>query len=97
MEQTKQPRDIRSLTMDELTELVASCKQPAFRAKQLAEWLFDKNVCSFDEMTNLPKSLRDQLAQRFTFGIPREAARQVSQDGSRKYLLQGCNKQVCYL
>ena len=65
MEQTKQPRDIRSLTMDELTELVASCKQPAFRAKQLAEWLFDKNVCSFDEMTNLPKSLRDQLAQRF--------------------------------
>lgn len=88
MEQTKQPRDIRSLTMDELAELVASCKQPAFRAKQLAEWLFDKNVCSFDEMTNLPKSLRDQLAQRFTFGVPREAARQVSQDGSRKYLLQ---------
>lgn len=88
MERTNTRHDIRSFDLDALKELTASLGQPAFRAKQLHEWIFNKNVCSFDEMTNLPKAFRDQLAERFSFNIPHELAKQVSKDGSRKYLLQ---------
>lgn len=81
-------RDIRTLSPDEITELVAELGQPAFRTKQLLEWVFKKNARSFDEMTNLPKAFREQLAAHFSFGAPREVTKQVSRDGSRKYLLQ---------
>ena len=88
MEQSAPLRDIRSLTHEELRSLVAELGQPAFRAKQLIEWLGEKQATSFDEMTNLPKALRASLAERFSFNIPVEVAKQVSRDGSRKYLLQ---------
>ena len=48
-------QDIRDLSQNDIRELVAELGQPAFRAKQLIEWVFEKNVCSFDDMTNLPK------------------------------------------
>lgn len=80
--------DIRGLGQDQIRTLMAEMGQPAFRSKQLIEWLFEKNVCSFDEMTNLPKALRAELSERFTFGTPVEVTKQVSKDGSRKYLLQ---------
>ena len=81
-------RDIRDLTYFELSEVVAECGQPAFRTKQLHEWIAVKNVCSFDEMTNLPKALRAKLAEDYCFNIPTELVKQVSKDGSRKYLLE---------
>ena len=49
-------QDIRDLSQNDIRELVAELGQPAFRAKQLIEWVFEKNVCSFDDMTNLPKA-----------------------------------------
>ena len=88
MERTKPLRDIRSLSEDDLVALTKELGQPAFRAKQLHEWIFDKNVCSFDDMTNLPKVFREKLAESYGFNIPVERAKQVSRDGSRKYLLQ---------
>ena len=88
MERTKPLRDIRSLSEDDLVALTKELGQPAFRAKQLREWIFDKNVCSFDDMTNLPKVFREKLAESYGFNIPVELAKQVSRDGSRKYLLQ---------
>lgn len=88
MQRSNTRRDIRALSFDDLAELTKELGQPAFRSKQLREWIFDKNVCSFDEMTNLPKAFREQLSERFGFNIPVEAAKQVSRDGSRKYLLQ---------
>ncbi len=66
---------------------MAELGQPAFRAKQLIEWVFEKNVCSFDDMTNLPKAFREQLKEAFAFDTPTELTKQVSKDGSRKYLL----------
>ena len=81
-------RDIRDLTYSELSEVVAECGQPAFRTKQLHEWIAVKNVCSFDEMSNLPKALRAKLAEDYCFNIPTELVKQVSKDGSRKYLLE---------
>lgn len=88
MERTTRSRDIRLLTLEELQDLVKELGQPAFRAKQLNEWIHDKNVCSFDEMTNLPAALREKLSKRFSFNVPVELVKQVSKDGSRKYLLQ---------
>lgn len=88
MERTTRSRDIRLLTLEELQDLVKELGQPAFRAKQLNEWIHDKNVCSFDEMTNLPAALREKLSERFSFNVPVEVVKQVSKDGSRKYLLQ---------
>lgn len=88
MERTTRSRDIRLLTLEELQDLVKELGQPAFRAKQLNEWIHDKNVCSFDEMTDLPAALREKLSERFSFNVPVELVKQVSKDGSRKYLLQ---------
>lgn len=88
MERTTRSRDIRLLTLEELQDLIKELGQPAFRAKQLNEWIHDKNVCSFDEMTNLPAALREKLSERFSFNVPVELVKQVSKDGSRKYLLQ---------
>ncbi|MCF6412524.1 dual-specificity RNA methyltransferase RlmN [Collinsella ihumii] len=88
MERSNRMRDIRSLTADEIAELVQELGQPAFRAKQICEWVFTKHVSSFEEMTNIPKKLREQLSEHFSFRLPEELVKQVSHDGSRKYLLE---------
>ena len=71
-------QDIRDLSQNDIRELVAELGQPAFRAKQLIEWVFEKNVCSFDDMTNLPKAFREQLKEAFSFDTPTELTKQVS-------------------
>lgn len=88
MERTDRARDIRLLDLEELQNLVKELGQPAFRAKQLNEWIHEKNACSFDEMTNLPVAMREKLSERFSFNVPVELVKQVSKDGSRKYFLQ---------
>lgn len=80
--------DLRSLTHGRLLELLKELGQPAFRAKQIEEWIWEKGATSFDDMTNLPKALRAELSAQFSLGGTTEAARQVSEDGSRKYLLR---------
>ena len=57
-------KDIASLNLDELTELVSSLSQPKFRALQLFTWL-QSGVRSFDEMTNIPTDLREKLAEGY--------------------------------
>ena len=81
-------RDLHTLTHGEIAELLSELGQPPFRVKQIEEWVWSKNAQSFDEMTNLPKALREELAKRLTLGGVEEVARQVSVDGSRKYLLR---------
>lgn len=80
--------DIRSLSHNELDSLIHQWGQPKFRVKQIEEWIWQKHAGSFDEMSNLPATLRSKLAESLTLSAPQELARQVSQDGSRKYLLQ---------
>ena len=88
MERTNRKRDIKTLSQAQLEDLVSQLGQPAFRAKQLVEWLYGKHVSSFDEMTNLPAAMRASLAEKYTLSLPVELARQTSKDGSRKYLLE---------
>lgn len=80
--------DLRSLSHEELLALVTELGWPSFRAKQVEDWLWKHHVSSFDEMTNVPAALRKQLAERGTLGGVSEVARQVSNDGSRKYLVE---------
>ena len=78
--------DIKSMTQEELGSFLKSLGQPAFRAKQVFIWLH-RGVTSFDEMTNLPKTLREQLAQTCHITAPFVARRQESKlDGTIKYL-----------
>ena len=80
--------DLRSMTHGQLQELMSELGQPAFRVKQIEEWVWRKNVSSLDEMSNLPKTLRHALQDRVTLDSAEEIARQLSTDGSRKYLLR---------
>lgn len=79
--------DIKSMNLAELTELVASIGEKAFRAKQLYQWLHVKQVYAFDDMTNLSKAFREKLDEvSFITDLKQEQV-QISQfDGTRKYL-----------
>ena len=77
---------LRSMTLAELGQVLKELGQPAFRAKQVYTWLH-KGVRSYEEMTNLPKSLRDTLAEHYPLHIPKVVRKQESQkDGTIKYL-----------
>lgn len=78
--------NLKSLNLQELGVLFKTMGQPAFRAKQVYTWLH-KGVRSYDEMTNLPKGLRDTLAQSYPIHPPKVVRKQESQkDGTIKYL-----------
>ena len=81
-------KHIKSMTQPELGTLLKELGQPAFRAKQVFSWLH-KGVRSYDEMTNLPKALRDTLADQYPIHAPKVVRKQESQrDGTIKYLWQ---------
>ena len=78
--------NIKSMTMEEMAVLLKSYGQPAFRAKQVYTWLH-KGVRSYEEMTNLPKNLREVLTVNHPFYTPEVIRKQESQkDGTIKYL-----------
>ena len=78
--------NLKSLTQPELAAILKELGQPAFRAKQVYTWLH-KGVRSYEEMTNLPKSLRDRLAESYPIHAPQVLRKQESQrDGTIKYL-----------
>lgn len=81
-------QDLHDISHAELLAALEELGQPKFRAKQVEEWLWEKGAASFDEMSNLPKTLRAALAERFTLGGMEQLAKQISEDGSRKYLLR---------
>ena len=80
--------NLKSLTQPELADILKQMGQPAFRAKQVFSWLH-KGVRSYEEMTNLPKALREALAREYPLYAPTAVRRQESQkDGTIKYLWQ---------
>lgn len=79
--------DLKSLTLPEVEQLLSGMGQPRFRGKQVFSWLHQKQVLSFDEMTNLPVSLREKLAESCTITALQIERKLVSQlDGTIKYL-----------
>ena len=80
--------NLRSMTQAEIAAVLKELGQPQFRAKQVFSWLH-KGVRSFDEMTNLPKGLRDTLSERYPIHPPKVVRKQESvRDGTIKYLWQ---------
>ena len=80
--------NLKSLTLPELAAVLKEQNQPAFRAKQVYTWLH-KGVRSYEEMTNLPKSLRDILAEQYPINPTQVVRKQESAlDGTIKYLWQ---------
>lgn len=80
-------KDIKSLYLEELEQELAAMGQKAFRAKQVYQWLHEKLVTDFDEMTNLPKDLREKLKEQFVLTALKPVDVKISQiDGTRKYL-----------
>ena len=78
--------DIKAMLPDELAAALKQMGEPAYRAKQIFQWLA-RGVSSFDEMTNLSKSLREKLNASFFIPTLKMLRKQVSaQDGTIKYL-----------
>ena len=78
--------NLKNLTLPEMNTLFAQMGQPAFRAKQVYGWLH-RGVTSYDEMTKLPKDLRQRLAGEYPICAPSVVRKQESQrDGTIKYL-----------
>ena len=72
--------------LTELQELSLALGLPKFTGKQLADWLYKKEIQSIDEMSNLSKNARDLLNEKFNFGLSPSSKIQVSIDGTKKYL-----------
>lgn len=79
--------NLYNLTFDELTTFLVELKEPKYRAKQIWEWLYKNYAPTFDHMSNLPKPLREKLAQKANLGIQKPIVTQESQDGQTTKVL----------
>ena len=78
--------DLKSMNLEEMTLLMKKLGEPEFRAKQIFHWLY-RGITSFEEMTNISKSLREKLNETCFITAPTVERMQVSkQDGTVKYL-----------
>ncbi len=78
------------LTLSGLQAICAECKLPKFAAKQIADWIYKRGVNSFDDMTNLSKTARLLLSERFEVGRRAPIKVSESSDGTKKYLFETC-------
>lgn len=78
--------NIRSLHRETLVEWLQKSGQARYRCDQLLNWLYAQRAESWDEMGNLPKSLREALATEFDLGLPSMVRQQGSLDTTKKYL-----------
>jgi 23S rRNA (adenine2503-C2)-methyltransferase len=86
------PTNLVGLTRDGLRDVLIAASTPEKQAKmrvgQIWQWIYQKGVRDFDAMTNLSKSYRAELAEKFVIEVPEVVSRQVSADGTRKYLVR---------
>lgn len=80
--------DIGVLSREQIAEFVAQRGQATYRTRQLVRWLYGRGATSFDDMSDLPSEFREALEEEFHIGRAQVAQRQVSADGTRKYLVQ---------
>ena len=78
--------DLKSMTLEEITVALRAMGEPQFRGKQVFTWLH-RGITDFDQMINIPKSLREKLRAEYTLTVPTVARKQESKlDGTIKYL-----------
>jgi 23S rRNA (adenine2503-C2)-methyltransferase len=94
------PEYLFGKTLEELKTVGQSLGLPSYTGNQLAEWLYKKEVCSFEEMTNLSMKARTMLQEKFHVGMVPPIDVQESVDGTRKYLfpaLEGKYIETAYI
>lgn len=79
---------IRSLLLEEIAAHLATLSQRPYRAKQIADWIYEKRVESFDEMSDLPQQLRNRLSQDFALEEMEIVRVLGSHDTTQKFLLR---------
>jgi 23S rRNA (adenine2503-C2)-methyltransferase len=79
---------IYSLKLEDLKAWIEEQGEKPFRATQIFEWLYQKRVTTFDEMTNLPKNLREKLKENFVITTLKTLVQQTSKDGTMKFLFE---------
>ena len=84
---------IYDLSFNDLENVLIAKGLKPFRARQIFRWLYDKRISSYEEMTDISKSLREELAAEYPFTSLKTRDIQISKDGTRKYLFEledGC-------
>lgn len=79
---------LAGMTLSELEDLMVKMGATKFRAKQIHNWIYAKSVSCIDEMTNLSKDFREQLKQVASVTESKIKVKQVSSDGTLKYLIE---------
>ena len=86
------PRNLVGMTRDAMRDALVSIgtpeKQAKMRVGQIWQWIYNWGVRDFDAMTNLSKGFRAELAAHFVVEVPEVVTKQVSEDGTRKYLVR---------
>ena len=78
--------NIKNFTYDELCEKIVNLGEKKYRAEQVFKWVFQENINSFDDMTNISKELRQKLEENFTLSNFKIIRKLESKDGTKKYL-----------
>ena len=79
-------RDIKDLTIQELTKEIKEMGQPAHRTRQIFLWLYRKNADDFSLMTDIPKDLSGELKEKYTIGTIELSERKKAKDEAEKFL-----------
>ncbi|MCK5913229.1 MAG: 23S rRNA (adenine(2503)-C(2))-methyltransferase RlmN [Desulfuromusa sp.] len=80
--------DLKSLTREQLEEFLAELGKEKYRTKQILRWIYQRQVTDFEQMTDLAKQFRSQLAERATISSWQPEVVETSSDGTRKYLFR---------
>ena len=78
--------NIKNYNLEELQKIVEDLGEKKYRAEQIFNWIYKENVTSFDDMANLPISLREKLKENYDLHIFKIITKQESKDGTKKYL-----------
>ena len=73
-------------TLLQLQQIVQETQMKPYAAKQIADWLYKKNITHINQMTNIPQAKREQLAEQYQITLPPPEKQLTSQDGTKKYL-----------
>lgn len=79
---------MKQFSQSEVVRLLAEKGLPKFRADQVLQWMYQKGVFDYSQMTNLSKALREELAESFPLAPAEEVDKRISIDGTRKYVLR---------
>lgn len=81
-------KDIKNLTLGELEKAIIEMGEPAYRAKQIFLWLYQRGASNFNKMSNVPKTVRDKLERNYYIGSVELSEHLRSRDGTEKFLFK---------